>query len=175
MVHANEIEFTISNNQETIDFIIQNNSYSWTKLELRNLVNNIFNTVINSSGTFSIDKVHNILAQHNIVLKAPSHIKNDLSLKIIEPNYQVPKKLSYSIKSKLGNLSTLLNASSHTDFKYKITGLDLSEIENINNIQTRTKLKDRYHHTTSKGGQFQFIGVTSKQSSIFYIKFRITI
>ena len=90
-------------------------------------------------------------------------MKNDLSLKIIEPNYQVPKKLSYSIKSKLGGLSTLLNASNHTNFKYQITGLDSSEIQKINNIKTRTKLQDRYHYIINRGGQFQFVRVVSEQ------------
>ena len=164
-IHENEIEFTISNNKETINFVIQNNSYSWDKLKLINLVSLILTTIKRSSGTFSIDEVDNILTQHNIVLKAPSHIKNDLSLKIIEKTYQTPKKLGYSIKSKLGSLSTLLNASNHTNFKYQITGLNSSEIQIINNIQTRTKLQDRYHHIINNGGKFQFISVTSKQFS----------
>lgn len=164
-ISSNEIEFVLSNDRQTIEFSIQSNNYKWEKSQIDQLINTILSTIRSSSGTFSIDEVDAILTPYNITLKAPAHVKNDLSLKIIEPSYNIPKKLSYSIKSKLGSLSTLLNASNHTNFKYQIIGLDSSHIQYINNIQSKTKLKDRYHYILNHGGQMSCIGAISEQFS----------
>jgi len=74
--------------------------------------------------------------------------------------------LGFSIKSQLGSPSTLLNASQTTNFIYKIAGAKLvhSEIEKINNIANRKKIKDRVSAIKAKGGIFEF---TKTQKPVF--------
>lgn len=66
--------------------------------------------------------------------------------------------LGFSIKSQLGSDSTLLNASKATNFTYKITGAHFTdeEIENINAIETRSKIIDRINAIHRKGANLQF-------------------
>ncbi len=53
--------------------------------------------------------------------------------------------LGFSIKSQLGNSSTLLNASASTNITYKIVGTEINptDMERINSISTKSKIKDR--------------------------------
>lgn len=62
----------------------------------------------------------------------------------------------FSIKSYLGNLPTLLNASSNTNFVYKIQGLSTDQLDLVNAIDTKTKVKDRINAIYEKGGLFCF-------------------
>ncbi|MDY6216306.1 HpaII family restriction endonuclease [Actinobacillus porcinus] len=62
----------------------------------------------------------------------------------------------FGIKSYLGNAPTLLNASGNTNFIYKVTGLSEDVFDEINNIDTKFKLKDRVSAIYTKGGQLTF-------------------
>lgn len=67
--------------------------------------------------------------------------------------------MGFSIKSQLGSPSTLLNAGKTTNFIYKIVGANLTEkeIEQINSIESRSKIMDRIVKIQKKDGQFDFI------------------
>ncbi|GAA3579482.1 HpaII family restriction endonuclease [Snuella lapsa] len=69
------------------------------------------------------------------------------------------KDLGFSVKSQLGSLSILLNAGKTTNFIYKInfTNLTRNEIDQINSIDTRSKIMDRIAQVQSKGGVFEFV------------------
>lgn len=49
----------------------------------------------------------------------------------------------FSIKSELGSKPTLLNASLATNFQFEIVNFNANEIDKINSIDTRSKIKDR--------------------------------
>ncbi len=78
-------------------------------------------------------------------LKAKSTSKTDIRIVIHDLKTNLQPELGFSIKSQLGSASTLLNAGKTTNFKYKINNCNLSdyEINNINSIDTRSKIKDR--------------------------------
>ena len=62
----------------------------------------------------------------------------------------------FGIKSYLGSLPTLLNASSNTNFVFKVQGLSITQLDCINSIDTRTKVKDRISAIYKNGGSLCF-------------------
>jgi type II restriction enzyme len=78
-------------------------------------------------------------------LKAKSTSKTDIRIVIHDLKTNLQPELGFSIKSQLGGASTLLNAGKTTNFEYNINNCNLSdnEIDNINSIDTRSKIKDR--------------------------------
>ena len=75
-------------------------------------------------------------------------------------------ELGFSIKSQLGGASTLLNAGKTTNFIFKINNLNFTQnqISEINEIETRSKIKDRIEQVTKLGGNLQF---DKTESSVF--------
>ena len=58
----------------------------------------------------------------------------------------------------MGSKPTLLNASGNTNFIFRIDGFNDSKIDEVNAIDTRTKLKDRIIFIEKFGGKFKYIG-----------------
>jgi len=65
----------------------------------------------------------------------------------------------YSNSVIINEFSTLLNAGRTTNFKYEIIGQNLSveKIKEINNIQTKTKLRDRLNKIYESGLKLEFV------------------
>ena len=74
--------------------------------------------------------------------------------------------MGFSIKSQLGGASTLLNAGKTTNFIYKIENVTLGnhQIQDINFINTRSKIKDRIEKIKEFSGDLNFI---QTESSVF--------
>jgi len=135
--------------------------------EFREKAAYLLDRIRTNSGTFSIPEVERFMQSINCLsLKAGSSTKTDIRIVVHDQRTGQQPSLGFSIKSQLGNPSTLLNASQTTNFIYKITGLDLTqgEIEEINTISTRKKIKDRINVIKAKGGTFEFI---KTQESVF--------
>lgn len=117
-------------------------------------------------GSFTVPEIEDFLSVIKCnSLKASSKDKADIHINIYNPQTSSTNLFGYSIKSKLGGNFTLLNASQATNFTYKIVGVDLSdeEISVINTISTRSKISDRYHAITSRGGHFEFVQPKSQE------------
>lgn len=113
----------------------------------------------NKERTFSIPKIEEFMHSINCMsLKAGSSAKTDISIVVHDQRTNQQPTLGFSIKSQLGNPSTLLNAGKTTNFVFKIDDVYLSEtdIEEINAINTRSKIKDRLAKIQDKGGRFKF-------------------
>lgn len=125
-------------------------------------------TEINSnSGTFSIPEIEEFMQSINCLsLKASSSAKTDITIIVHDQRTGLQPSLGFSIKSQLGNPSTLLNAGETTNFVYKINGVKLTpnDIIEINSISTKSKIKDRVNSIKSKGGSFEF---SQTQRAIF--------
>lgn len=127
----------------------------------------LLNAIKSSSGVFSIPEIEEFMNSINCrTLKAKSTSKSDITIVIHDQQINQTAELGFSIKSKLGGDSTLLNAGKTTNFIYKITGLNCStqEIEKINAIESRTKIKDRIEAIKENGGILDFI---SPEQDIF--------
>lgn len=106
-----------------------------------------------TNATFSIPEIENFIQSFNSRnLKAKSTVKSDIRIVIHDQRTSTNPELGFSIKSQLGGASTLLNAGRTTNFIYRINQLNLSakQIDEINVIDTRSKIKDRIEKLQGK-------------------------
>jgi hypothetical protein len=136
-------------------------------LEFQNKANILLIEIKKRSGTFSLPEIESFMQSINcFTLKAKSSAKTDITIKIHDQRTGHQPTLGFSIKSQLGNPSTLLNAGETTNFIFKIVNANISyeEINEINNISSSSKIKDRISEIKKRNGNFKFI---STQRSIF--------
>jgi hypothetical protein len=117
-----------------------------------------------STSSFSIPEIETFIKSFKCSsLKAKSSVKSDIRIVIHDARTGTNPELGFSIKSQLGEASTLLNAGKTTNFIYKITGTSISpeNIEKINLIETRSKIKDRIEKITGESGQLKFLKTES--------------
>ncbi|MEY4834715.1 MAG: hypothetical protein RI980_830 [Bacteroidota bacterium] len=113
-----------------------------------------------NSGTFSVPEIEAFMQSINCLsLKASSSAKTDITIVVHDQRTGLQPSLGFSIKSQLGNPSTLLNAGETTNFIFKIVDAKINqkEIDEINNISSRSKIKDRILEIKNKGGKFEFV------------------
>lgn len=91
-------------------------------------------------------------------LKAKSSDKADITIKVHDAVVGSNQTLGFSIKSQLGGPSTLLNASSATNFIYEIIGRTLSTAE-IDRFNSFKFFKDRMKYLYGLGAELQFTAV----------------
>lgn len=120
-----------------------------------------------TSSTFSIPEIEKFINSFNCVsIKAKSSVKSDIRIVIHDQRTGTTPELGFSIKSQLGGASTLLNAGKTTNFIYKIENANLTDhqIQEINQIDSRSKIKDRIEKIKEYKGQLYFV---QTESSIF--------
>lgn len=91
-------------------------------------------------------------------LKAKSRDKTDIHIVLHDRRTKINAEMGFSIKSQLGNPSTLLNASKATNFTFRVEGTHFSdeEIVSINRMDGKQKVIDRMQAITHRGGRFVF-------------------
>lgn len=149
-VHLNKEESIIkdkasSNKISSISNNLINNS----------VVNDISNQIINSKErTFEIKEIRDLEDKFKISLTkgGSSSDKSDIILDINNKNLSKQNQ-GFGIKSFLGSSPTLLNASSNTNFIYRIENFDKSKLDEVNQIKTKSKIKDRIEFIKSFGGE----------------------
>jgi len=141
-----------------------------SKLFLENadlLLKEIKNT--HNKGAFKIPCIEAFLNSIQCTkLKAKSSDKTDIRIVIHDIKQNFQKELGFSIKSQLGNPSTLFNAGANTNFIYRIEQSYLTEeqIHSINNISSSTaKIKKRLDTIKHHSGVLNFAGITGKNLS----------
>lgn len=108
-----------------------------------------------STGAFSIPEIEDFMTAVNChTLKAKSTSKTDIRIVIHDQRINQTAELGFSIKSQLGGEATLLNAGKTTNFIYQLNSFypTNEEISEINEIDTRSKIKDRIEAVIKKGG-----------------------
>jgi hypothetical protein len=97
-------------------------------------------------------------------LKAKSTTKADIIIQIHDSRTNLQPILGFSIKSQLGGAPTLLNASTATNFIYKLTPATLTyfDVNQINNINSSRKIRDRIQAIYSKGIGLTFAGAENR-------------
>lgn len=152
-VLRNDLNVSVYFNDEIVEEI--------DKLDIKDSKQKLFNIIKNAAagnGAFEIDNVQELLNKMTPsgILKSKSSSKEDLNAIVIDRRVGDDLKLKYSIKSSLGSPATILNASNYTNFIYEVEGINISDINKINNIDTRTKLIDRIEIIKSLGGNISF-------------------
>jgi DNA (cytosine-5)-methyltransferase 1 len=171
--HNLDVEFLLSN-LSTIT--IKNKADKTTKtISIAQIINKetislLVDKIKENAQTFEIPEfniIQNTLG-FNVVKGGNSNQKADIVLDI-ENNFLKKDNEGFGIKSYLGSKPTLLNASGNTNFIFKIKGLNKSHIDNINSIDTPTKLKDRISEIEVLGGVFEYVGA-EKETMDFNLK-----
>ncbi|RDI08535.1 HpaII family restriction endonuclease [Flavobacterium sp. AG291] len=115
--------------------------------------------------TFSVPEIEEFMSTINCIsLKANSSAKTDIKIIIHDSHTNQKPLLGFSIKSQLGNPSTLLNAGRTTNFIYKINlpNQEAIDLSSINSIDTKSKIKDRIDILVKYGAVFSFIATEQK-------------
>lgn len=109
---------------------------------------------------FAIEGIEDVLDTMIIEkIKQKSEKKADIVMQVHDVNTGYSPVVGYSIKSDIGAAPTLLNASKGTRVSFEITGLPDEDIERINAINTKNKLKDRMAAICSKTDKVTFAGI----------------
>lgn len=120
-----------------------------------------------STGSFSIPEIEEFMTAVNChTLKAKSTSKTDIRIVIHDQRINQTAELGFSIKSQLGGEATLLNAGKTTNFIYKLDSFNPTPevIVSTNEIETRSKIKDRISAINEMGGILTF---TTLEQSVF--------
>ena len=113
------------------------------------------------SATFHNARLDEAMCRLGVIkIKGTSKEKADITLDFHDEIPHINQGIS--IKSFLGGSPTLLNASSATNFIYEVTGLAANDVDAVNAISSRSKIKDRLAKTSELGGQFHFIACENK-------------
>jgi len=118
-----------------------------------------------TSRTFSIPRIQDLMEDIKCrTLKANPQEKRDITIQVHDLRTGFKPILGFSIKSQLGGASTLLNASKSTNFLYKIKNINLDndQINEINSIRSRGKIKERISTILERGGKFQFVKINNE-------------
>lgn len=124
----------------------------------------LLNAIKTSDSTFSVPAIENFMQVIKCSkVKADSMDKSDIMLVLHDCKTYRNETFGFSIKSRLGNPSTLLNPGKPTNFIYEISGnLSQEDIIKINRIDTRAKLRDRLTAIKNKNCKLIFAGLENE-------------
>ena len=116
------------------------------------------------AASFEVPLIENFMRSiHVKQLKAKSQEKRDITIVVHDIFTGYNPTLGFSIKSKLGGASTLLNASGATNFIFKLTRpLSEEQTAEVNGIDSKTKIRDRILKIESFGSSLEFYKMQSE-------------
>lgn len=145
------ININITN--ENGDFIL-----SLPVVEFETKANQLLEFIKKSDSTFSVPAIEEFMQIIKCSkVKADSIDKSDITLVLHDCKTYRNETFGFSIKSRLGGSSTLLNAGKPTNFVFEVLGdLEDSQIQEINTINTKSKLRDRLAKISEFGCRLKF-------------------
>lgn len=145
------ININITN--ENGDFIL-----SLPVVEFETKANQLLEFIKKSDSTFSVPAIEEFMQIIKCSkVKADSIDKSDITLVLHDCKTYRNETFGFSIKSRLGGSSTLLNAGKPTNFVFEVFGdLEDSQIQEINTINTKSKLRDRLAKISEFGCRLKF-------------------
>lgn len=146
-----KLEFRVNQKVSTITIInTTNNSTIGTMPieEFKSAADRLYTEITelqrDTKGAFSLEDTEEFLDSLGVsTIKAPSENKADIRIKIHDINTGIESVQGFSIKSRLGGASTLINAGKTTNFIFEVTGSISDEIMNEYNTCSK-KFKDRF-------------------------------
>lgn len=150
------IEYVISDDMINIE-IQSNLIMSIQRSEFENNANKLLREIAAHSGSFELEEITDFLNGIKVTkIKAPSLDKTDITMQIQDTHTNYIRNVGFSIKSEVGNSPTLLNAGNTTNFVYRVKGITSKQAEEINLIDTKTKIKDRMRAIKNCGGVIEY-------------------
>jgi len=128
---------------------------------LKGCVKDLFNAIKSGSGSSFEIKIATDLMQNieSVNIRAGSFKKADIFLVIHDLHTGLNPEVGFSIKSKLGGASTLLNASGATNFEYEIEGDSNINSDTINNLSGKPQIKDMVKKLDELGGSLKYVAM----------------
>jgi len=125
----------------------------------------IFERIRNGkSAAFQILEAENIMRELLCTkVKASNQEKADIVAIIYDRISETMPMLGFSVKSMVGGASTLFNAGKTTNFVFSVSNLGHDNIDEINSISGKSKIKDRVAAVIKKGGVFEFQKVVKNE------------
>ncbi len=157
-IETKEIKKLTKNNHLIKTYLTEDISQN-AKILLQKILNHT-----KAKGTFKVDELITLIDDllDGKKLKGHSFIKGDLVANVFDSKMNYSKNISYNIKSNLGSSATLLNASNHTNFIYRVDNINENIAKKNNSIKTKKKLLDRYNFLNESGAKITFVGTESK-------------
>lgn len=156
---------------EVIDYVIQNNHIdiklesetiiSINRSEIDEKADELLGEIAKHSGSFELEEIAKFANGIKVTkIKAPSSDTTDISMQIEDIHTSYVRDVGFSIKSEIGNAPTLLNAGQTTNFVYRVKGITAKQAEEVNAINTTTKIKDRMKKIKDFGGILEYAGMS---------------
>ena len=167
------LDFNLINKEQVEIFDLDTNTVKLVELNKlinSDVLNNLVERIKAGKGTFAIpdfEVIQNALGL-TIIKGGTSSQKADIILDI-NNNILAKENEGFGIKSYLGSKPTLLNASGNTNFIFEIKNLSKDKVDEINAIDTRTKLTDRIKAIEKYGGVFDYIA-PEKKTMLYNLK-----
>ena len=166
-----KLEFRVNRDENTITIInTTDESVLGTmpvtefKAAADKLYSEITKSQSNTKGAFSLRDTEAFLDNLGVSsLKAPSEDKADIRIKIHDINTGFESIQGFSIKSRLGGPSTLINAGKTTNFIFEVNGPINDEIMNQFNTCSK-KFKDKFTVLQNSACDIEYIGM---ENSVF--------
>lgn len=153
------IDYIIGDNQINVE-MHSNRILSIDRKEMGNQADRLLSEIATHSGSFELEDVAKFANGIKVTkIKAPSTDTTDISMQIEDIHTNYIRNVGFSIKSEIGNAPTLLNAGLTTNFIYKVTGISSAQANEINAIDTRTKIKDKMSKIAEYGGNIEYCGM----------------
>ncbi|WP_329381395.1 HpaII family restriction endonuclease [Anaerofustis sp. HA2171] len=170
--------FIVDENKKIIEVFSSDRKYICTlnMSDIGEKAKYLLETIINqnNTGTFSVPEITDFLNKiHCFKLKAPSKDKSDITIKVHDFHTGINPTLGFSIKSRLGKASTLLNAGKNTNFIYKLNGdftdEDMNKVNSMFHIKKTKKgekneiaIGERLRYILSKDVQLKYFDISGK-------------
>lgn len=153
------IDYVIHNDR--IDIEIESNTVmSVSRNEMEDKANELLAEIAKHSGSFELEEVAKFANGIKVTkIKAPSSDTTDISMQIEDVHTSYVRDVGFSIKSEVGGAPTLMNAGQTTNFIYRVKGITSKQAEEINAIDTKTKIKERMKAIKDCGGTVEYAGM----------------
>lgn len=143
-----KLEFRINRTDDTVTIVNTEGNTELLTLpceEFKLAADRLYHEIVSATASsFELPNTTDFLDLLNIkTLKAKSTDKSDIRIKIHDINTGYETVQGFSIKSRLGSPSTLINAGKTTNFIYEVTGNINDDIMNEFNTCSK-KFKDRF-------------------------------
>lgn len=119
----------------------------------------LLSKIRSGQGAFEVPEIHRFAESiYCTKLKGQSQEKRDITLVVHDFNTGLNPELGFSIKSMLGQSSSLLNASASTKFIYRVAGnIEDDEIRQINRIASGSTIRERVASIMKCGRTLEFV------------------
>lgn len=147
-----EASYDITDQNNTVSIIVNGSVIKRLRIDGEKINKLLSDIVLGSGRSFSIPVGDSLMNDLLLVsFKANSYQKSDLNTRSIMPNEATPRTIGFSVKSQIGAMPTLLNASQATNFIFEVEGFN-GDIDAINRIEGSSKIKDRLSAIRNAGG-----------------------